>query len=172
MDDASFFFCDPRNFGTMHCDMSLSALNKKLSSLGLDLLKQEHSLASFKRQVQRRKSKTIVEALMDQSITAGVGNYVKCEALWRSRISPFRVVATLSDTELTLLMESIRAVLLAAYHAHGHTMSDFVDLDGEKGQYSFKLSVYGHAHDILGNPVRRDETPDGRTTYWVPEMQR
>jgi len=77
----SIYFNDPRHFGTVKLIKDEQALLNKLNSLGWDPLQdklenyQEHINNSL-----QKSSKPIVKLLMDQSIFAGVGNYIKCEA--------------------------------------------------------------------------------------------
>lgn len=167
-----FFFCDVRNFGTMHFDRSFKQTEKKVLSLGVDLLVRDVSLLEFKARLMRRAKKSIVAALMDQSVTAGVGNYIKCEALYLSGISPHRQTQSLTDEDLERLLASLKHVMRSSFEAKGHSMSDYVGVDGQVGSYSFRLRVYNRATDPNGRPVKREMTDDGRTTHWVPELQR
>ena len=167
-----FYFEDVRNFGTMHFDRTYLQTEKKLSSLGLDLLATDHSLQEFKARLKKRSSKTIVEVLMDQTVTSGVGNYIKCEALYDSEISPHRHTNSLRDDELERLLASLKDTMRASYRAKGHTMSDYRDLTGEEGTYKFALAVYNRSKDPEGRQVVREQTMDGRTTHWVPEVQK
>lgn len=167
-----FFFCDMRNFGTIGFNYGLADLSKKLKTLGHDLLVEDVAPADFKKRLKKRASKTIVEALMDQTVTSGVGNYIKCEALYDSEISPHRQTQSLTDDELERLLASLTDVMRASYRAKGHTMSDYRDLTGEAGTYKFSLSVYNRSKDPNGNPVIREQTLDGRTTHWVPAVQK
>lgn len=172
-DVGDFYFCDARNFGTMHFDLSQAQLLKKLGGLGHDLLNGGRLPDDmFRERLMRRKKKTIVETLMDQSVLAGVGNYIKCEALYRSGISPHRVTGTLSNDEFKGLQDAVVHVMTSSYASKGHTMSDFRDIDGNPGTYKFDLAVYRKDRDPLGNEVIREETKDGRTTHWVPSCQR
>jgi formamidopyrimidine-DNA glycosylase len=166
-----FYFCDARNFGTLHFNRSVIEHEKKIVSLGLDLLDGLVDDAIFKQRLLKRKKKFIVETLMDQTITAGVGNYIKCEALYYSGISPHRITDTLSNDEFKKLQGVLVHVMASAYQAKGHTMSDYRDLDGKTGDFKFKLAVYKQDYDPLGNLVIKEETKDGRMTYWVPNLQ-
>lgn len=171
-DSGDLYFCDARNFGTLSFDHTEQETMGKIGTLGIDLLAGPVNDELFKRQLLKRKKKTIVETLMDQSITAGVGNYIKCEALYHSGISPHRVTDTLTNDEFKGLQRAIVHVMASSYASKGHTMSDFRDIDGSSGSYKYDLAVYNKGHDPKGNPVRREETRDGRTTHWVPVLQK
>ena len=83
----SLYFVDPRRFGTLRFSHDLSELDKKLASMGMDLLNDPIEIISkydFITNLSKHPNKTIAEALMNQSICTGVGNYIKCEALYAS----------------------------------------------------------------------------------------
>ena len=166
------FFDDARNFGTLRFSLDRNELAKKLSTLGFDPLQRRDPDFSIVKALVRKKDRPIVEALMDQRLFAGVGNYIKCEALYRSGISPHRTTGSLADDELESLLREVAHVMWSSYDARGHTMSDYRDVDGNEGAFKFKLLCYRQQHDPHGNPVGREQTSDGRTTHWVPAVQR
>lgn len=166
------FFNDPRHFGTLKFVKGPEALSKKLASLGPDMLSNLPTAQEFTERLDRRADKTVVEALMDQSVVSGVGNYVKCESLFFAEISPHRVVDTLTARERERLRQQIMAVMQASYATNGATFSTYQNPDGSKGNASSRFVVYGNKTDPIGNPVIREETKDGRTTHWVKEIQK
>ena len=108
---------------------------------------------------------------MDQSVVCGVGNYVKADSLWLSKINPFCRVADLKDSELIDLGESIKKVLKESYKSGGATIRTYQNFDGEKGDYASNFLVYNRKVDLEGNEVVRNQTPDGRNTHWSPQRQ-
>ena len=62
--------------------------------------------------------RTIGAALLDQTILAGVGNYLRAEILHACRLDPWRLVGELTDADLACLDREIPAVCAYAY-AHG-----------------------------------------------------
>ena len=109
---------------------------------------------------------------MDQSVVAGIGNYVKAESLYLSQISPHRTVESLSEAEVFRLNNAVQAVLKEAYKRGGASIQTYKDFDGKEGQYSRKFAVYNQKKDPYGNDVHKDKTEDGRTTHWVPAIQK
>lgn len=166
------FFCDVRNFGTIHFDRTKDQHDRKIASLGIDLLKGPVDASIFKQRLMKGKDKTIVETLMDQSITAGVGNYIVAEALWASEISPRRSTRSLSDFEFKRLQETLVAIMTLAYQSKGMSMSDYRDIDGNNGAFKFELKCYGRKFDSDGKNVIKEKRKDGRMTHWVPERQK
>jgi formamidopyrimidine-DNA glycosylase len=172
----SLYFVDQRRFGTIKFSMEPEELRKKLATLGLDLLNDsirdvEESIDQFSSLLDKRSSKTIAEALMDQRICAGVGNYIKCETLYSAKISPYRLVKNVSYSERESLFIEIRRIMRASYMQGGASIRNYQQVNGNDGQYIFYFKVYAQKLDPLGNTVIREETLDGRTTHWVPSVQ-
>jgi formamidopyrimidine-DNA glycosylase len=170
----SLHFNDPRHFGTLRFVNSDRDQTNKLKSLGPDMLSAPPDDATFADRFSTRtiKKKTVAEAMMNQSVISGVGNYVKAEALYLSELSPHRLVGSLSTVELQRLRQQIINVLRASYVSGGSTFSTYSNPDGTPGKGTHRFVVYGNDVDPLGNTVIREETLDGRTTHWVREVQK
>ena len=147
-------------------------LASKLESLGPDLLAQNVENKKFISQLRKKNSSNITKVLMDQSVVAGVGNYIKSEALWLARISPHRKVEELSDSDLSVLNKAVQTVMKESFVSGGATVKSYKDFFGETGDYSSRFMVYNQKVDLDGNEVKKEKTPDGRTTHWVPNVQR
>lgn len=169
--DQSIYFSDIRNFGTLKFSNSKKELLKKLNSIGPDMLSDPPSIAEFESIIYAQGSKNLCQALMDQSVISGVGNYVKAESLYLAKISPHKFCSLLSKLEIEKLYNSIRNILTESYASGGSTLKTYKDLYGNVGSYSGRFLIYGKKTDPLGNPVLTVETPDKRTTYWVPLVQ-
>jgi formamidopyrimidine-DNA glycosylase len=165
------YFTDIRNFGTMHFVFTKGELQKKLKTLGPDMLSAPPSDADFAKIVKKQKNKTLPEFLMNQKAISGVGNYVKAEALYLAKISPLRTCSSLTEKEIKNLKDSIDKVLSASYNSGGSTIKTYRDVFGNAGNFTSRFLVYGNDADPQGNPVQRTTTKDGRTTFWVPTIQ-
>lgn len=172
LDDGSdVYYNDTRNFGTLKWSRGRRMLTQKLKSLGPDMLAEDVSHERFQEALLRKPKWTLAEALMDQGIVAGVGNYVKADSLWLARLSPHRKVDSLSLEEFELLNDSVKRVLRTSYESHGATIKSYKGFDDESGGYGERLLCYGRDKDEDGEEVIREETLDGRTTWWVPTRQ-
>ncbi|TKD51039.1 bifunctional DNA-formamidopyrimidine glycosylase/DNA-(apurinic or apyrimidinic site) lyase [Sphingomonas baiyangensis] len=111
--------------------------------------------------------------LLDQRSVAGLGNIYVCEALHMAGIAPSRAGGRIATKRLSLLAESVRAVLLAAIEAGGSTLRDYARPDGELGYFSKQWRVYGREGEACacGTTIRR-RTESGRSTFWCPACQR
>ena len=126
---------------------------------------------SFINSLRRKDKKTVVEALMDQSVVSGVGNYVKAEALYLAKISPHRLVSSLTNAELCDLNAATRSVLVNSFESGGATLKSYQDFYGEAGDATQRFAVYGRKSDPAGREIIKEQTKDGRTTHWVPGIQ-
>ena len=59
-----------------------------------------------------------------------------------------------------------------SFESGGATIRTYKDFNGESGEYGNRFIVYNQKQDPLGNPVIKEKTKDGRTTHWVPAVQR
>ena len=171
LEDGMVFYNDIRNFGTLKFVKGKTHLIEKLQSLGPDLLSEQCDNNLFIDRLRTKDKKTIVQALMDQSVVAGVGNYIKADSLWLTKISPHRLVSDISDDELSNLNSNIRKVMVSSFESGGATINTYADFNGNIGEYGSKFIVYNKKVDPEGNRVISEQTKDGRTTWWAPERQ-
>jgi formamidopyrimidine-DNA glycosylase len=170
---SNIYFNDPRHFGTIKFVKGKEALNEKLSELGWDPLQDNLTKNSAWLISQLSKtSKPIGQVMMDQSIFAGVGNYIRAEVLYLSKLSPWTPANQLpKDTALTL-MQACVDVMQESYKHQGATIQTYKTAYGEEGRYSSVFKVYGKKTDPLGNKIIKEDTPDGRTIHWCPTVQK
>ncbi len=170
--DGAAYFNDIRNFGTIRVTSNPVDLTEKLSELGPDMLSESVTDAVFKERIFKKSKKTIAEAIMNQKIIAGVGNYLKSESLYLAQISPHRAVSSLSESEISNLNKAIQATIRSSYISGGATIHTFLGFDGKAGEYTRRFAVYNQKYDPAGNRVVRETTKDRRTSFWVPEIQK
>lgn len=171
-DGSCVYFRDIRNFGTLKFVNSKMELTKKLLSLGPDILTEDVPDNLFRSKIKNRYNKTLPEILMDQSFVAGVGNYIKAEALYLAKLSPHRKGGSLTDEEIVRLNKAITYVVRESYKSGGSTIKTYADFNGDVGTFTDRFMVYGRKKDPQGNAVVKDETLDKRTTHWVPKIQK
>jgi formamidopyrimidine-DNA glycosylase len=175
------YYSDTRNFGTFKFTSDTAALNKKIKELTPDFLKTSNfSLVK----VQKYKM-PIVKILMDQKkVGSGLGNYLTAEILYRAKISPHRLGTKISNRELVTLKYWIKYVVKLAYidNHTGYMVNLEEDADKIKRkkyhpkikirERTFKFMVYRRKTDPYGNRVKADKIIGGRSTYWVPSVQK
>tara|TARA_A100001011_G_scaffold395208_1_gene489533 strand:+ start:2267 stop:3073 length:807 start_codon:yes stop_codon:yes gene_type:complete len=170
-DKKDLFYTDIRNFGTLKIIKGEDNLSKKLRTLGPDMLSEDVSDSAFYSRIIKKKNWSLAKTIMNQGVISGVGNYVKAEALWRAKLSPHRIISSLTKREVSLLNRSIKEVLSDSYNNGGATIKSYKTFSGSQGQYSRRFAVYGQDRDPNGLRVIREKTKDGRTTHWVPDIQ-
>ena len=166
------YFNDIRHFGTFKIVHDEYELNRKLKELGWDPLANPQIPIGFEILLKSYGYKTIAELLMNQKIFAGVGNYIRSEALYRAAIKPDRYISSLKSEEITLLCNSIIDVVKEAYACGGATIATYSDLYGNVGTFYDQFKVYGKKKDPLGNPVIKMTAKDGRTVHYVESVQK
>jgi formamidopyrimidine-DNA glycosylase len=166
------YFNDPRHFGTIKFVHGKDKLQKKLSELGWDPLSKDWQFAKpYVTELVKATTKPIGQILMDQKVFAGVGNYIRAEALYQAKISPWRSGNALSVEDIDRLGTALTEVMKESYAHQGATIHTYATPYGEEGKYSSCFKVYGQKQDPLGNPIKTEITPEGRTIHWCPAVQ-
>lgn len=172
-------FIDPRRFGML--DLLPTAdedAHRLLAGLGPEPLGNEFSEGSLSAALAGKRT-PIKVALLDQRVVAGLGNIYVSEALFRARISPRRLAATVAGARAARLVPAIRETLTEAIAAGGSSLRDYVQPHGELGYFSHAWRVYGREGEPCpqcpGAPacdgVRRF-VQAGRSTFHCPRLQR
>lgn len=165
-------FNDPRHFGTLKFVDDEKTHLRKLATLGPDVLEDGLTPDLFAQKVLSKPSRTIAEALMDQKTVSGVGNYMKAEALFRSGISPWRMVTDVSSEEYVKLCGDVCDVARESYASQGASIKTYRTVDGEQGTTQFDFQIYSMRECPKGHGVRNDTTPEGRTSWWCDVCQK
>jgi formamidopyrimidine-DNA glycosylase len=120
--------------------------------------------------VRRARVKAL---LLDQSVLRGVGNIYADESLFRARLHPARIAQRLTRNQLMTLRQSLREILTAAIRLRGSSISDYVDADGNRGEYQLRHRVYqreGKPCVRCGKKIRRMIVA-GRSSFFCPHCQ-
>jgi endonuclease-8 len=135
------------------------AIDPQLARLGPDILAPDLDLddvlAKFRATDQ---SRTIGDALLDQRLTAGIGNIFKSEACFATRLDPWHRLAEVSDDGLRLVLEAARDQMLSA-----------VKLGNRH-----RFRVYKHrgpCSRCRGTVHHRGQGDANRTTWWCERCQ-
>jgi formamidopyrimidine-DNA glycosylase len=163
-------YTDVRRFGKMRLLAAGAVAATRATQLGVDSL--AISAEEFRALVHSRRSR-IKALLLDQGALSGMGNIYTDEALWRARIHPKRLGANLKPEEITRLYKEVRAVLNEAIKLKGSSVSDYVDTDGNRGEFQQRHRVYqreGKPCFRCGAKIRRIIVA-GRSTHFCPVCQ-
>ena len=112
-----------------------------------------------------RSGRSIASLLMDQSVTAGVGNIFRAEVLFRHRVNPFKEGRTISRrTWNAMWSDPVRDEHLP------EAMGRAPRVDRHGGEvYVYRRA--GAACLVCGTPVRT-QLLEGRNLYWCARCQR
>jgi len=166
------YFNDQRRFGTIKFVNNKKSHEKKLASLGPDVLGAELTPEIFAKNLLVKPDRPICEALMDQSCVSGIGNYIRAEAMWLARVDPWKPVISMTSREVLSLYESVNSVSKNSYNSGGATIHTYVGVDDSKGEFSSRFAVYARKVDVDGNNVLSKKDSNGRMVHWSSERQK
>ena len=162
-------YTDARRFGRI-AYLTKASLVEELTGFGADPL--EVSKEEFADRICGRRAR-IKALLLDQSVLRGVGNIYADESLWKAKIHPARLGANLSRKQAHALRRVLQNILRKAIALRGSSISDFLDAEGEPGEYQRHHRAYGREGKgcyRCKTPVRRAIVA-GRSSYFCPRCQ-
>jgi endonuclease VIII len=137
------------------------AIDPQLTRLGPDILAPDSEfdldqvVAKFRAIEQ---SRTLGDALLDQRLTAGIGNIFKSESCFAVKINPWHPLAEVSEEDLRLVLEAARDQMLSAVRL------------GDRHRFR----VYNHrgpCSRCRGTVHHRGQGDANRTTWWCDRCQ-
>ena len=136
-----------------------------VSRLGFDPLLAMPGPRAFAGMLEGRKA-LIKALLLDQQFAAGVGNWIADEVLYQAGIAPDRRANSLSESEARRLRARLARVVAKAVAVNG-------DNDAYPKGWLFhrRWGRQSDARSARGDPVEHMVVA-GRTTAWVPAVQR
>jgi formamidopyrimidine-DNA glycosylase len=168
-------FNDQRTFGQLWwvpAELGLEQVMTGLQKLGPEPFSAEfcdrYLIDAFK-----GRQRPIKNALLDQSLVAGVGNIYADEALFLSQIRPETLCAKLKPSQIKTLRQQVISVLQASIAARGTSFSDYRDISGTNGNYGAIAWVYGRDGQpcrVCGTEIIRVKLA-GRSAHFCPQCQ-
>jgi len=151
------------------------ARHDQLRQLGPDLLDPLFDPAGARERLRARGADPVGETLLNQQVLSGLGNVLKSEVLFVSRIDPFAVISSLADEQLDRLI--VTSQRLIAMNVSEDPVRGF--RSGRQTTNSLdpsaRLWVYGRggkACRSCGTRIASRKTGlDARLTYWCPRCQ-
>lgn len=155
---------DPRRFGRLFVRDD-PRREPPVVDLGLDALTELPTAAAFAQALTGRRG-TLKGLLLDQRFVAGIGNWIADEVLFQARLDPRRSVATLSLRERRTLHRALDHVVKTAVRSDARKdrfPKDWL-FHQRWGKVPGRQTTHGHPIEHL--------VVAGRTTAWVPALQR
>jgi endonuclease-8 len=129
----------------------------QLARLGPDVLAPDFDPEAAIRLLRGDPARTLGNALLDQTLVAGIGNIFKSEACFAARLDPWQPVGELGDADLHAVLRSARELMLEAVASGRHTYAVY------KGRRP--------CPSCGGRISARGQGDANRTTYWCPGCQ-
>jgi endonuclease VIII len=160
-----------------HTEESLQR-RRGFNQLGPSLLADKFDPVEAASKLRLLGNKEVGEALLDQTVVAGIGNVYKSEICFACGVNPFRLVASLSISETMCLMTTARTFLLTnVTSTSGDRVVTYRGMrrTTRHSDPAEALWVYrrrGEPCRKCGTPIEaRKQGPDARTTFWCPVCQ-
>ncbi len=172
-EDGTLYFNDQRKFGFVKL---LPTEEVELDKFIAELAKEpwEMSPKELFTKCQRHAKSPIKAVLLNQKIIAGLGNIYADESLFYASVHPERLSGSLSEKEVSLILEGACRVMQAAIDSGGSTMATYIRPDGTTGDY---LEKFAQVFRREGKPCPRcgeviiKMRVAGRGTHVCPHCQ-
>ena len=151
------------------------ATHPQIQALGPDLADPSFNRGEVRRRFDEHPLEPVHDVLLNQRVLSGIGNVLKSEVLFVTRLNPFTLVRDLDATAFDHLIDtSLRLMKMNIVESASMTPVFGRRTTGSLDPRA-KLFVYGRG----GKPCRRCGTPiesaktgaDARLTYWCPKCQ-
>lgn len=166
----TLYFNDSRGFGGIKV-LSPEEVNATLLTLGPDVLNNKIDLTTWIERFTLKKhlNKDVSVVMLDQSVVAGIGNYLRSEILYYAKVHPFKKVSQITEDEWEQIRYWSHHVIRVSYRSGGASIKDYSSPEGTLGV--FDKVVYMNKYDPNGYTVIQTKDKNGRMVHWVPEVQ-
>jgi formamidopyrimidine-DNA glycosylase len=165
LDEGVLLYEDARQFGRIEWgDRRVKRLGPEPLSVGL---------VEFASRLKGRKTR-VKALLLNQAFLAGLGNIYVDEILFLSRIHPLAQASRLNGSRVARLHQAMVDTLTLAIEHRGSSISDYVDADGNRGNFQMLHRVYGRegeACGVCGAPIKKAVVAS-RGTHYCPVCQK
>jgi endonuclease VIII len=142
---------------------SRTRFDQRIAGLGPDILAPELDEARFLRRLREDDpTRGIGDALLDQRLIAGIGNFWKSEGCFEARIDPWRPIGQVSDEEVLAIVGELRPRMRASAS------------DGRQDRWRQIYNAALRPCPRCGPPTlikARGQGDDNRPTFWCPNCQ-
>jgi endonuclease VIII len=129
-----------------------------LARLGPDILAPDFDAATVARSLRAEPHRALGDALLDQTLVAGIGNIFKSEACFAARLDPWQPIGKLTGEQLDRVV------------AAAHDLMQDAVVNGRHANAVYRRA--GQPCSICGTQIRsRGQGDANRTTYWCPSCQ-
>jgi formamidopyrimidine-DNA glycosylase len=177
-DGRTLQFFDQRTFGGWEFaelkEIDGELVPAPVAHIARDPFDPKFAPAAVARRIRAKRS-AVKRVLLDQTVLSGVGNIYADESLWRARLHGERPANELSQRATAELLAAVAAVLSESITEGGTSFDSlYVNVNGESGQFSDWLAVYGQEGKPCrrcGSAIRREAFMN-RSSHYCPRCQR
>ena len=176
-DVGTLYFFYMLSYGTISISNDEEKLEKKLKTLGPDIMDVNTTFEIFEEQISKlvNKNKKIGNVIVNQKLISGIGNYLRADILWMAKISPHRLVKNIESKELKKIYQACRDLTWGDYNVkEGKKLKILSKHPKLPRDYERDFFVYYEEEDVNGEKVKKEELYEGsqkRMIYWVPSVQ-
>jgi endonuclease VIII len=147
-----------------------------IAKLGPEVLSEQVSAAHIAQRLAAFPRRVVADALLDQHVIAGLGNYLRADVLLIARINPLRKIGSLSQAELLSVAKSSKTLTQRSVQRRGVVRPWAQYLAARKAGADFEAARF-YAFDREGaacwecaTPIAR-VTQGGRGLFYCPSCQ-
>ncbi len=166
---------DTRKFGRMYVypHQDELSLYPCFQSIGYDAFDERLNATWLYRKLHSRHI-VLKQALLDQSVIAGVGNIYADEICFALGLHPQTRVNRMRKKDFEALIQAMRRILSGAIRAGGTTIRSYTSSLGVDGRFQLQLKVHarkGEACPLCQQPIKKIVV-GGRGTYYCEQCQK
>jgi endonuclease-8 len=134
-----------------------------VGGLGPDLLSADFDRAEALRRLRAEAGRELGDAVLIQSVVAGIGNIWKSEALFACRLDPFARVSSFADDDLGRVLDTARRLLAESVER---------TVAGARARRHAVYARSGRPCRVCKGPIAMRRQGDaGRSTYFCATCQ-
>jgi endonuclease VIII len=137
-------------------------LHPYIAKLGPEVLNSQVTAAQIAQRLAQFPRRVIADALLDQHVVAGLGNYLRADILLVAQINPLRKIATLSTAELACIAKACKTLTQRSVQRNGVVRPWAHYLASRKAGLGYEAARF-YAFDREGAPCWQCATPIART---------
>lgn len=161
-------FSDFRNFGTLIFTNDDQVIEKEYNKVSYDILDPTITFNLIKDKITNYTTKHPTHILEDviinqKAIVSGIGNYLKAEILYDSKISPLRKLNQLTLDDWEKIIHSAKKIMKKMVK---------ILINGSIDDYVNQMKIYQMDYDPIGNKIEIHKSKTNRSTFYVPAIQK
>lgn len=151
-------------------------LHPYIAKLGPEVLDEQVTASHIAKRLAQFPRRVIADALLDQHVIAGLGNYLRADILLVAQINPLRKIATLLPAELARIAKACKALTQRSVQRNGVVRPWAQYQAARKAGLGYEAARF-YAFDREGAPCWQCATPitrtlqGGRGLFYCPVCQ-